>query len=206
VLVKNVFSMFQCSGVAVLVVGALGLGSPSTVVNALSYIPQISQLELIMYLPGISIGPSIYLTCAGSLAIILSFVGCGGAFKRSKCVIFVVCVLISVTARTNIKCVILVVCILISVTTRAIISAWPPEFSTRHVEVYDHKESESPKRDYEKSICQSFMNERYNAKLAFSNNFSNVGFNTEVILSYLMQFSSLTKCGFFRTYVDIVFV
>ena len=82
--------MFQCCGVAVLVVGAIGLADPSTVVNALSYIPQISQLSQIMYLPGVTIGPSIYLTCAGSLAIILSFIGCGGACVRSKSIIFTV--------------------------------------------------------------------------------------------------------------------
>jgi hypothetical protein len=81
--------IYFCSGVAILVVGALGLGSPSTVTNALSYIPQISQLSEIMYLPGISLGPSIYLTCVGSLAIILSFIGCGGAYKRNNTLIWV---------------------------------------------------------------------------------------------------------------------
>jgi len=89
-LMNRCFSMFQCGGVAVLVVGAIGLGNPIIVANALSYVPQMPQLALVMYLPGVTQGPSIYLTIAGSLAIILSVIGCGGAFRRHKCGIFVV--------------------------------------------------------------------------------------------------------------------
>lgn len=80
--------IYFCGGVAVLTVGAIGLADPATVVNVLSYIPQISQLSEIMYLPGVTVGPSIYLTVAGSLVIVLSFVGCGGTFRRNKSIIF----------------------------------------------------------------------------------------------------------------------
>jgi hypothetical protein len=79
--------IYFCSGVAVMVVGAVALGSPSAVINMLGYVPQISQLSEILNPSTIAIGPAIYLTVLGSLCIILSFVGCGGTFKKSKCVI-----------------------------------------------------------------------------------------------------------------------
>ena len=82
---------------AILVVGAIGLGSPSTVVTMLEYIPAINTLSEVMYLPGISVGPSIYLTVVGSVVIVLSFVGCGGAYKRSHHMILVVCIRIAAT-------------------------------------------------------------------------------------------------------------
>jgi len=76
--------VYFSAGIAFLVVGALGLDSPSTVIDLLSYIPQVEQLSYIMYLPGLSEPPAIYMTVIGSLVIVLSFVGCGGAFKRNK--------------------------------------------------------------------------------------------------------------------------
>lgn len=74
--------VYFCGGVVILVLGAVALGSPQSIVNVMSYIPKINNLSQIMNLTGIAMGPSIYLIVEGSLVIILSFVGCGGAFKR----------------------------------------------------------------------------------------------------------------------------
>lgn len=81
--------IYFCCGVAILVVGALMLGSPSAVDNMLSYIPHYKTLSQVMDMSGITIGPGIYLTCSGSLVIILCIIGCGGVFKRHKVIIFV---------------------------------------------------------------------------------------------------------------------
>jgi hypothetical protein len=79
--------VYFCSGVAVLTVGAIGLSEPSTIVNMLSYVPAINTLSQVMYMSGIAYGPSVYLTVIGTLVIVLSFVGCGGAYRRSHHII-----------------------------------------------------------------------------------------------------------------------
>jgi uncharacterized membrane protein len=55
----------------------------------LSYVPGISTLSQVVYLSGIAYGPSVYLTVIGSLVIVLSFMGCGGAFKRKHHIVMV---------------------------------------------------------------------------------------------------------------------
>lgn len=85
-----VFLLLQCSGIGILVVGALALDDPNTLVNALMYIPQIEELSLVMDISAVALGPAIYLTCFGSLVIVLSIIGVGGAFKRSKPIIMIV--------------------------------------------------------------------------------------------------------------------
>lgn len=82
-----VFCTFQLSGIAVLTVGGIALGSPSTIVNTFYYVPGIDQLEYIVNIQGIAVGPGIYMTCLGSLVIILSFMGCGGVYKKHKGII-----------------------------------------------------------------------------------------------------------------------
>ena len=70
--------------------GAIGIANVDIVINTLTYIPAFASLSNVLYLPGLTYGPSIYLTIAGTIAIVLSFIGCGGAFKRNKLLVFLV--------------------------------------------------------------------------------------------------------------------
>jgi len=81
--------VYFCVGLAVLVVGALGLSNASTIIDLLTFVPKIDQLSQVIDLVGLAVGPAIYLTVTGSLVIILSFIGCGGAMKRSKPIIYI---------------------------------------------------------------------------------------------------------------------
>jgi len=81
--------VYFCAGLAVLVVGALGLSNASNIIDLLLFVPKINELSLIIDLVGLAVGPAIYLTVMGSVVIILSFIGCGGAFKKSKLIIYI---------------------------------------------------------------------------------------------------------------------
>jgi len=74
----------------VLVVGALGLSNASTIVDLLTFVPKIEDLVKVVDIVGLAVGPAIYLTVMGSLVIILSFIACGGVYKKSRIVISIV--------------------------------------------------------------------------------------------------------------------
>lgn len=66
--------------------GITALASPSTIVDLMSFIPAIKDLSLVVNLSGMSLGTAIYMTTAGSLAFVLSIIGCCGfgAGKKMK--------------------------------------------------------------------------------------------------------------------------
>jgi hypothetical protein len=76
-------------GLTVLIIGALAIDNPSALEGLLSYVPNIEEFSKIVYLPGVATGPAIYLIVSGSIVLLLSIVGCGGAFKRNKILLVV---------------------------------------------------------------------------------------------------------------------
>jgi hypothetical protein len=80
------FVYFVAGGV-VLAYGIVGLVSPSTLVDIMSYIPQVDQLSNVVNISNVSLGTSIYMITLGGLAIVLCFVGSCGAFKGRSCIV-----------------------------------------------------------------------------------------------------------------------
>jgi len=81
--------VYFCAGLAVLVVGALGLSDASTIVDLLTFVPKIDELSKVLDLVGLAVGPAIYLTVMGSVVIVLCFIGCGGVFKMKTIMIYI---------------------------------------------------------------------------------------------------------------------
>lgn len=72
------------AGIVMLVLGAIAVGSPVTMINALNNIPGVSNVSILINIYPLFNGVAIFMIVVGSVVFLFGFVGCHGAFRMHK--------------------------------------------------------------------------------------------------------------------------
>lgn len=98
--------LFFICGILLLAFGIVGIANPTALTSFLSKIPGVEQSSIIINIPDVVVGSSIFMIVLGSILLVFGFLGCAGAGCQSKPLLFLYWVLLVLVIMAEIALII----------------------------------------------------------------------------------------------------